>query len=203
LQKQGTDEAQNRLENIQELYNAVQQFEEDNQDPTLESFLATASHLLIWMTCKRSTPLAHDSARCQGARVPCGLFGVRAGLLPHSRTLNDPAALEEERRLCGITRAQERLYLTHARERRLWGSRTRYLFPVSEIPEELLTSKSLQVVFLAISNWVTKRSRGSHDAAERVSISESQNWTVGDRIVHKTFGVGEITHVLAQEIKSP
>jgi len=36
-----------------------------------------------------------------------------------------------------------------------------------------------------------------------VSISESQNWTVGDRIVHKTFGVGEITHVLAQEIKSP
>jgi len=43
------------------------------------------------------------------ARVPCGLFWLEQGLLPHSRTLNDPAALEEERRLCyvGITRAQE------------------------------------------------------------------------------------------------
>jgi len=88
--------------------------------------------------------------------------------------------------------------ISHARERRLWVPAEPAICSqfLTEIPEELLTSKSLQVVFLAIRQLGYKSGRGSHDAAERVSISESQNWTVGDRIVHKTFGVGEITRFL-------
>jgi DNA helicase-2/ATP-dependent DNA helicase PcrA len=202
LQKQGTDEAQNRLENIQELYNAVQQFEEDNQDPTLESFLATASLSSDLDDMKEGARLSLMTLHAaKGLEFPVVfLVGLEQGLLPHNRTLNDPAALEEERRLCyvGITRAQERLYLTYARERRLWGSREPAICSqfLTEIPEELLTSK--KPTGRVSSNQATglqKRSRGSHDAADRVSTSESQNWTVGDRIVHKTFGVGEITHV--------
>jgi len=74
--KQGTDEAQNRLENIQELYNAVQQFEEDNQDPTLSSDLDDM---------KRE----HASLMTLHARLEFPvvfLVGLEQGLLPHSRT---------------------------------------------------------------------------------------------------------------------
>lgn len=99
----------------------------------------------------------------------------------------------------GITRAQERLYLTHACERRLWGSREpaiRSQF-LTEIPEELLTSKKLtdRVSSNQSVGISQKRSRGSQDATDRVSTSQSQNWAVGDRILHKTFGIGEITHI--------
>ena len=54
------------------------------------------------------------------------LCGLEDGLFPHQRSLNDPAGLEEERRLCyvGITRAREELYLTHAEQRRLHGEQT-------------------------------------------------------------------------------
>jgi len=104
----------------------VQQFEEDNQDPTLESFLATASLSSDLDDMKREHASLMTLHAAKGLVVVS--FGrVRAGLLPHSRTLNDPAGEEAVRALP----AQERLYLTHARERRLWGSRTRYLFPVS------------------------------------------------------------------------
>jgi len=58
--KQGTDEAQNRLENIQELYNAVQQFEEESFEATRKF---SAPYLLIWMTCKREHASAHDLPR--------------------------------------------------------------------------------------------------------------------------------------------
>ena len=204
LQKQGTDEAQNRLENIQELYNAVQQFEEESLEATLESFLATASLSSDLDDMQEGSRLSLMTLHAaKGLEFPVVfLVGLEQGLLPHSRTLNDPVAVEEERRLCyvGITRAQERLYLTHACERRLWGSREpaiRSQF-LTEIPEELLTSKKLtdRVSSNQSVGISQKRSRGSQDATdERVSTSQSQNWAVGDRILHKTFGIGEITHI--------
>jgi len=93
--------------------------------------------------------------------------------------------------------------ISHACERRLWGSREpaiRSQF-LTEIPEELLTSKSLQIVFLAISQLAFHKSgRGSQDATDRVLTSQSQNWAVGDRILHKTFG--EMPTFSAQGTKS-
>jgi DNA helicase II / ATP-dependent DNA helicase PcrA len=113
---------------------------------------------------------------------------LEQGLFPGYRSLSDPASLEEERRLCyvGITRAQERLYLSHARERRLYGSREpamRSQF-LDELPEELLSTKraSRQSYTKSASN-----PSGKQDTA--------LNWQVGDRVLHKTFGLGEITHV--------
>lgn len=71
------------------------------------------------------------------------LVGLEQGLFPSYRSLDDPASLEEERRLCyvGITRAKERLFLSHASERRLWGGMREAAVPsvfLSELPEELV-----------------------------------------------------------------
>jgi len=71
------------------------------------------------------------------------LVGMEQGLFPSYRSLEDPAAMEEERRLCyvGITRAKERLFLSHASERRLWGGMREPAVPsvfLAELPEELV-----------------------------------------------------------------
>ena len=71
------------------------------------------------------------------------ITGLEQGLFPSHRSIDNPSLLEEERRLCyvGITRAKERVFLSHARERRLWGGMREATIPsifLSEIPEELI-----------------------------------------------------------------
>ncbi|WP_017651926.1 DNA helicase PcrA [Fortiea contorta] len=191
LQSQGTDESEDRIQNVQELYNAVLQFQEENEDVTLQAFLqstALSSDLDNLKEGKTAVSLMTLHAS-KGLEFPVVyLVGLEQGLFPNYRSLSDPAALEEERRLCyvGITRAQERLYLSHARERRLYGSRepaVRSQF-LDELPEELLATQH--------------RSRQTYtksSAVRGVKPSNPENWQVGDRVLHKTFGLGEITHV--------
>ncbi len=202
LKNQGTDESLERLQNVQELYNAVLQFEEENEDAALGAFLASTALTSDLDNLKEgqtavSLLTLHAS---KGLEFPVVfLVGLEQGLLPNFRSLNDPNALEEERRLCyvGITRAQELLYLSHARERRLYGSREPAVQSqfLTELPEDLLTSRQPTSRSSNQISGSQKRSRGSQDAMNPTSTSQGQNWTVGDRIVHKTFGVGEITHV--------
>jgi DNA helicase II / ATP-dependent DNA helicase PcrA len=124
------------------------------------------------------------------------LVGLEQGLFPNYRSINDPKALEEERRLCyvGITRAQERLYLSHARERRLYGSREpaiRSQF-LEELPEELISTKH------SSPNRQSFTTKSNGAASQRTRTSNpgvTENWQIGDRVLHKTFGEGEITHV--------
>ena len=192
LKQQGTDEADNRIANIYELGNAMVQFQEDNEEPSLEAFLssaALASDLdnLDEGASKVSLMTLHSA---KGLEFPIVyLVGVEQGLLPHSRTLNDPLEMEEERRLCyvGITRAQEQLFLTYTRERRLWGYRepavpSQFL---KEVPEDLISSN--------VENANQYRSRTTPVASTQ---TKTIDWSVGDRIIHKDFGEGEITHVL-------
>lgn len=213
LKNQGTDEAENRLENIQELYNAVLQFQEENEDVTLESFLANASLASDLDNLKEgqqavSLMTLHSA---KGLEFPVVfLVGMEQGLLPHSRSLQDPGALEEERRLCyvGITRAQEQLFLTHARERRLWGSREPALRSqfLKEIPGELISGTVGRAVAQTGASSTTspnstvgkgKGKKQQEDSPIQNSTrAKIQNWKVGDRIIHQAFGVGEITHVL-------
>lgn len=128
------------------------------------------------------------------------LVGMEQGLLPHGRSCDDPAGLEEERRLCyvGITRAQERLYLTHARERRLWGERAPAISSqfLKELPTELLSGK-IAATIRSGGTTVGGRSQRQkpEDNNNSVSTNVGQNWKVGDRIMHKTFGIGEISHI--------
>jgi DNA helicase-2/ATP-dependent DNA helicase PcrA len=198
LQQQGTDEADNRIANIYELYNAVQQFQEDNEENSLEAFLASASLSsdLDDLNEKQQKVSMMTLHAAKGLEFPVVyLVGMEQGLLPHNRTLNDPLEIEEERRLCyvGITRAQEQLFLTYTRERRLWGNREPAVSSqfLQELPEELIDS-----------NINVASSHRTRIRAERTSQAIDIDWSVGDRVLHHEFGAGEITHVLGSGKKA-
>ncbi|MBD2692598.1 DNA helicase PcrA [Anabaena catenula] len=193
LLNQGTDEASDRVKNVQELYNAALQFQEENEgeDISLQAFLQSAALSSDLDNLKEGKTVVslmtlHAS---KGLEFPVVfLVGLEQGLFPGYRSLQDPSLLEEERRLCyvGITRAQERLFLSHARERRLYGSREpamRSQF-LDELPTELLTTQN------QVSRSFTKTT-----PAKTSNQNTTKNWQVGERVLHKSFGIGEITHV--------
>jgi DNA helicase II / ATP-dependent DNA helicase PcrA len=202
LQTQGTEEADDRIRNVQELFNAVLQFEEENDDVTLQAFLASTAlssdldNLKEGQTAVSLLTL-HAS---KGLEFPVVfLVGMEQGLFPNYRSLNDPASLEEERRLCyvGITRAQERLYLSHARERRLYGSREpamRSQF-LDELPEELLTTRHRSIAYTKVTG------SSSSQRTTRKQQGSGENWQIGEKVLHKIFGVGEITHIFGSGSK--
>jgi len=185
LQNQGTDEAQDRLENLEELFNAVSQFQETNEDISLAGFLANASlasELDNLQEGQQAVSLMTLHA-AKGLEFPVVfLVGLEQGLLPHARSINDIRALEEERRLCyvGITRAREQLFLSHATQRRLWGDREPAIASqfLAELPPELITSN------------IKRQSKPLKQNA-----TASQDWQIGDLIMHNAFGVGEVTHI--------
>ena len=196
LKMQGTDEADERIGNVQELYNASLQFAEENDEESLTAFLAStalASDLENNEDSSSVSLMTLHSAK--GLEFPIVfLVGLEQGLFPNFRSLDDAAALEEERRLCyvGITRAQEKLFISHARERRLYGSREAAMpsLFLSELPKALLQLDSPMAI--------------PRETPEIVTISKGKSpnphthefdWSVGDRLVHKGFGLGEVTHV--------
>jgi len=198
LKQQGNDEALDRLQNVQELYNAVLQFEENNEESSLMLFLANASLAsdldnLQEQQAKVSLMTLHSS---KGLEFPVVfLVGLEQGLFPNYRSLEDPKALEEERRLCyvGITRAKERLFISYARERRLYGHRepaSPSLF-LAELPADLLLSNTAS----AIPKRLTQPTRELKQQALNAPNSHADDWTVGDRVIHKAFGNGEVTHI--------
>ncbi|MBW4651751.1 MAG: DNA helicase PcrA [Kaiparowitsia implicata GSE-PSE-MK54-09C] len=200
LKNQGTDEALDRIGNVQELYNATLQFEEENEDKSLLAFIANASLASDLDNLEEgksaiSLMTLHSS---KGLEFPVVfLVGMEQGLFPNYRSLEDPAALEEERRLCyvGITRAQERLFLTHARERRLYGNRepaSPSLF-LGELPADMLLSNTAT----AIPKRMTTSIHSAKDKRQAADLpgTHADDWTVGDKVVHKGFGAGQITHI--------
>ncbi len=188
LKQQGTEEADTRIENIQELYSAVVQFQEENEETNLQEFLASASLAsdldnLQEGQEKVSLMTLHSA---KGLEFPIVfLVGLEQGIFPHNRSLNDPIALEEERRLCyvGVTRAKEQLFLTYAKERYVWGNKEMKVASqfLQELPPELLTSnlkpkKTPKVVFM------------------EKAVSNQRKWQVGDRVLHSTFGEPKVNH---------
>ena len=200
LMDQGTDEADNRISNVKELYNAVSQFQDENRgnDISLQAFLQSAalSSDLDSLSESRDAVSLMTLHASKGLEFPIVfLVGLEQGLFPGYRSLQDPKALEEERRLCyvGITRTQERLYLSHARERRLYGSREPALPSqfLGELPQHLLTTKSkIRAARSTKSTTITPETSG-----------ETNNWRVGEQVLHKAFGKGVITHVFDSDHK--
>lgn len=143
--------AYGRLENIRELVTVSKEFESIADEPTLEAFLTRISLVSDLDAVKDG----EDAVRLMTLHSSKGLefenvflIGLEEGLFPHVRSLNSPAALEEERRLMyvGVTRAEERLYLTYARKRASFVSgnygSTNYTIAsrfLNEINPELLT----------------------------------------------------------------
>ncbi len=197
LELEGTDESAERLQNLQELVNAAIQYGEENEDTSLMSFLANASlasdlDQLEQGSDKITLMTLHAS---KGLEFPVVfLVGLEQGLFPNFRSLNDPVALEEERRLCyvGITRAQERLFLTHASSRRLYGNQREPA--VASMFLEELPRAVVQADRAPLGNRVSPTS----PVPGKAPRTRPTVWRVGDRCRHHQFGLGQITHIFGQ-----
>ena len=146
LEKEQKPENVSRVENIKEFVGVAKDFEKTTEDePNLENFLAQIALISdidrADMEEDRVTLMTLHSAK--GLEFPVVFMaGMEEGLFPHVRTLMEPEQLEEERRTCyvGITRAQRKLYLTHARMRMIFGRTASYLPSrfLAEIPEDCI-----------------------------------------------------------------
>ena len=144
LAREDSQESQDRLENLAELLSAAADYEAREEAPTLTGFLDRAALLSDADQVRDDVPVLlmtlHSAKGLEFHAV--FLVGLEEGLMPHSRSLASPDALEEERRLCyvGMTRAMERLHLSWAASRQVFGQRrlaepSRFL---DEIPREAL-----------------------------------------------------------------
>lgn len=147
LQSQNTPESEADIENLQELVNVAGEFVPEESDNALGEFLqqvALVSDLdAVDDIANNVTLMTLHSAK--GLEFPVVfLAGCDEGVFPHQRTFNIPSEMEEERRLMyvGVTRAEEKLYLTSAKRRQMWGE-YKYYNPsrfLEEIPRQLLNS---------------------------------------------------------------
>ena len=215
----GSDEAEDRRRNLNELVNAALQYQEENEEGSLEDFLsgaALASDADSKDTEQNRVTLMTLHAS-KGLEFPVVyLVGLEQGLFPSYRSLEDPAALEEERRLCyvGITRAKERLFLSHASERRLWGGMREPAVPsvfLAELPEELVQGDIPRSGGASIrrENRLDRLTRVDRDDVQRTAAggaggapanavrrrAPARTWAVGDRLRHSAFGEGLVTHL--------
>jgi len=220
LEAENTIEAEARLENLKELLSAVEEFERQNrelaQTPADDDDGPPRS--LVDLFLEQVTLLADADQVDQGndrvplmtAHVAKGLefpavfvVGLEEGIFPHFASLEDPSAIEEERRLCyvAMTRAMERLTLTNATLRRMHGS-ARYNAPsrfLAEIPEELLAGRRLRPTRSTEPLFEPPR---RVETGVRVDYSDGQ-WSQDDlpplragmRVEHPIFGHGRITEV--------
>jgi DNA helicase II / ATP-dependent DNA helicase PcrA len=192
LAREDSQESQERLENLAELLSAAADYDAREEAPGLAGFLDRAALVsetdrlrddapVLLMTLHAAKGLEFDSVF---------LVGLEEGLLPHSRSLVAEDALEEERRLCyvGMTRAMERLHLSWARSRQVFGQRrvsepSRFL---SEIPEGgLERSGGLRLPSLpGAPRWAPP-------APARAGAG-GDPMRPGSRVRHPLFGVGTV-----------
>ena len=146
LREERSEEAESRVENLAELVSAAREYETRSPEPSLAGFvdqLSLLSDVDEEAGARDARVLMMTMHSAKGLEFPVvTIAGLEEGLFPHSRSADDEAELEEERRLCyvGITRAQRRLVLTSAARRRVFGEYqstdpSRF---IDEIPSELL-----------------------------------------------------------------
>ena len=146
LREERSEEAESRIENLAELVSAAREYETRNPEPSLGGFvdqLSLLSDVDEEAGSRTARVLMMTMHSAKGLEFPIVVIsGLEEGLFPHSRSAEDEAELEEERRLCyvGITRAQRRLVMTSAARRRVFGEYqstdpSRF---IDEIPRELV-----------------------------------------------------------------
>ncbi|HXL80842.1 MAG TPA: UvrD-helicase domain-containing protein [Pyrinomonadaceae bacterium] len=156
LKGEKTDEAEARLENLQELVNAAVDYDDEGIEG-LREFIDHSALVSDQDQYKRDAPVTLMTAHsAKGLEFPVVFIaGLEDGLFPHSRSATDPAEMEEERRLCyvAMTRAEKFLYVTHAMKRRVYGEElpsepSQFL---NEMPLELMEDLSLGKSWLSFA----------------------------------------------------
>ncbi|WP_165857364.1 DNA helicase II [Marinobacter sp. JSM 1782161] len=188
------EKAQARVENLEELVSAMADFEvEDGIDP-LSEFIAQAA-----LDAGESQADANEDSvqlmtlhSAKGLEFPLVfLAGVEEGLFPHSMSLEEPGRMEEERRLAyvGITRAMQRLVMTYAESRRLYGQEKYHAVSrfVREIPPEFIQEVRLR-------NTVTRPAlvQRPNEGLFDDSAASQAGLQLGQRVRHPKFGEGVV-----------
>lgn len=203
------ENAQSRLENIDEFIASVAEFEQNNENATLGQFLENVSLSSDVegqddQETKYVTLMTLHSAKGLEFEVVF-LLGMEDNLFPHASAMKDPQQLEEERRLCyvGITRAKRRLYLAHAIRRR-WRNeymRSRLSQFVSEINQENLYILKPHV-FDQQPGMLNDDERKNpwnppvnDGGIKKISPNKKDVFEISDKIEHDKFGFGTVIGV--------
>lgn len=212
LEAERTIEAEGRIENLQELVSVAAEFdanrliEGESDAPPLEEFLQQIS--LYSEQDKLSgeqtllTLMTLHNAKGLEFRVVF-IIGCEEGMFPHSRAL-DEGEEEEERRLCyvGITRARERLYMTSARSRRMFGGQAEATVPsrfLDELPARLVHhqgsapgSASSGPIRSYSAPGAIRQTGRADQRPDPIEPTTPLAVSVGDDIVHASFGEGVV-----------
>ena len=186
LQSQNTPESEADIENLQELVNVAGEFEPEDSENILGEFLQQVSLVSdtdnLDNVANNVTLMTLHAAK--GLEFPVVfLAGCDEGVFPHQRTFNIPSEMEEERRLMyvGVTRAEEKLYLTSAKRRQMWGE-YKYYNPsrfIEEIPRQLLETTSFEGSTSGSStfqNAVSRAKTGKSDFNYAAAQSDSYGY---------------------------
>lgn len=196
FKKDSSERGESRIENLEELSNAARTYEftaeEDEEMSLTDSFLAHAA-----LEAGEGQAASDDDCvqlmtlhSAKGLEFPVVFMtGMEQGLFPHQRSVEEAGRLEEERRLCyvGITRAEKKLYLTLAEQRRMHG-REQYNPPskfIQELPSELLEEIRPRLnVTRPVYNPIKPDPVSLPDDGPVIEI--------GQNVQHGTFGTGVV-----------
>lgn len=204
LEAENTPESENRLENIKEFVSAAKEFEQANPEAGLVEFLENVALVsdLDKLDSANSAITLMTLHSAKGLEFPVVfLTGLEEGLFPHSRSMESDDEIEEERRLCyvGITRAKERLYLSYALQRNLYGN------PIINTP-----SRFLREIPDHLKVHLSYRSGSSKDFGKTVSSNNTRNmgsvsnpklsseYVLGEKVQHSKFGIGTIVSIIGE-----
>lgn len=228
LREDDPERIEDRQENIEELKNRIEAYEEESPEPSLAGLIEELSLVAAIDAFEEDADavslMTLHSAK--GLEFPVVFMaGMEDGLFPSymSITSDEEDDVEEERRLCyvGITRAQEKLYMTYARSRRIHGLQelSKVSRFIRELPEELLEKKGMaekrRPLFSDLSEGSQSRpekgrmfvrqfknerleqqkQRMMGYAPDALSPGQDSGWKVGDRVMHRKFGLGVIEDV--------
>ncbi len=233
-EKEGGEKARTRIENLEELINAAKAFEVEDirtEEDMLQDEAAapeqdkelTETDILTAFLDKAALDAGDSQAdefedavqlmtlhSAKGLEFPLVFIaGMEEGLFPHKMSMDDLAGLEEERRLCyvGITRARQKLYLTHAESRRMHGEEnlTRPSRFLKEIPEELVEEIRMKGEvrrnsYYAGSTYAgntpypgnTPLNHGNIGASRGGDKVAGTDISLGQRVLHPKFGEGVV-----------
>jgi len=200
LKLDDTLESRSRIENLREMISAAQEFEKNSETGLLKEFLEEFSLKSDADNVDESldsvTLMTIHSAK--GLEYPIiFLVGLEEGIFPSIRSINEDNDVEEERRLMyvAITRAEEKLYLTHAQVRNMYGKTSCNLVSrfIEEIPEKLLNPLNGEVSKReSRKKSFTNQMKSYLNTEKRKPITENVEIKTGCKVYHKLFGKGTV-----------